>query len=221
MQKRQKHVLFHVLPTFFFLTVSCVSTGEITRIAEDTADEISNAILHVGIEQKATGKVGRYGFKAYIYLSDDPQIVGIDPREELTKEYGKEKLTNYTNSDHVRFGRLDDRGRQLGKLILADKSGDILKGTFWDSFDVTDYLKRFGNRRYYLAAVAKIDRETYAIVGLRCFLEVLTKGGKRIRSSEVYFLGRTESMNGYLARNIRNVGLEIGIDVPPKQTKVN
>ena len=130
-------------------------------------------------------------------------------------EYGKEKLAKYTNSDYVRFGTLRNRGRQLGKLLLADKTGDILKGTFWESFDVTSYVAQHGGRRCYLATVAKLSKKTYAIVGVRCFLEVSTIDGKQISSDQVYFLGRTEFMTGYLARELRNVGLEIALDIPP------
>jgi len=218
MKKLQKNALVGFLSILLFLIVSCVSTYETALVDEAQEDELLTAFLHVGIEQRATGKVGKYGFKTYIYFSEHPQIVGIDPRDELIKQHGKEELAKVTNSEHVRFGTLDDAGRQLGKLTLADKTGDILKGTFWASFDVTSYLKRYGSRRYYLAALAKAHRRTYAIVGIRCVLEVSTIGGKHIRSREVYFLGKTEDMEGYLARNVRNVGLEIAIDVPETVT---
>jgi hypothetical protein len=214
MKKLHKYTLAGLLLIFLFLATSCVTTYEPAVTDKGREDQLLSAILHVGIEQTATGKVGRYGFNAWVYLSEHPQIVGIDPREELTKRHGKGKLVNYTNADHVRFGTLEDRGRQLGKLSLADKTGDILKGTFWESYDVTGTLKRYGSRRYFLATIARADRKTYATVGLRCFLEVSTVGGKIIRSKEVYFRGKTEGMDGYLARDVRNVGLEIAIDIP-------
>jgi ketosteroid isomerase-like protein len=132
----------------------------------------------------------------------------------LIKKYGKDRLINYTNSDYVRFGSLGHKGIRLGKIILADRKGDILRGTFWDRFDVTGYLRKFRNRRCYLAAVAKVDRKTYRTVGLRGFLEVSVRGGENIRSKEVYFLARTGSMDGYLHGTMRNVGLEIAIDIP-------
>jgi hypothetical protein len=215
MKRPKKQTLMRFLLISLFLIAGCVSTyGPTVPRDENLQNQISTAVLHVGIEQKATGKVGKYGFQAYVCLSEHPQIVGIDPRDELMEKYGKENLAKYTNSDYVRFGSLLNQGRQLGKLILADKTGNILTGTFWDSFDVTSYLRMHGNRTYYLATVARIDRKTYAAVGVRCYLEVSTIGGKRARSNEVYFIGRTESMVGYLAREVPNVGLEISFDIP-------
>lgn len=214
MKGNGRKVLARLLLPLFFFTASCLLTGWIPRVEAVEEDEISNAILHVGIEQKLAGRVGRYGFKTYVLLSENPQIVGIDPREDVIKKHGKEKLINYTNSDYVRFGTMGRRGKQLGKFILADKSGDILKGTFWDSFNVTSHLKKAGAGRYYLAAMAKLDRKTYTAVGLRAFLEIFLKDGKTIRSKEVYFVAKTESMNGYLERKVRNVGVEIAVDVP-------
>jgi hypothetical protein len=214
MKKLQKRALVVFFPILLFLLVRCAPTYDTIVVDQAQADELLSAILHVGIEQRATGKVGGYGFKTYIYLSAHPQIVGIDPRVELKKQQGKGELKTVTNTDYVRFGTLDKGGRQLGKLTLADKTGDILKGTFWDSYDVTRYLKRYGTRRYYLAALSRADRNTYAIVGIRSFLEVSTINGKHIRSGEVYFLGKTEGMQGYLTRDVRNVGVEIAIDVP-------
>jgi hypothetical protein len=211
----REHTIMRFLPVSLFLIGGCVSTYEMRAVGDENRQkQISSAVLSVCVEQKATGNAGKYGFEAYVYLSKHPQMVGIDPRDELMEEIGGEKLAKYTNSDYVRFGALRDRGRKLGKLILADKTGDILKGTFCGSYDVTGYLKQHGNRRYYLATVAKLNKRTYATVGVRCLLEVSTMGGNRIRSSEVYFLARTESMNGYLAREMRNVGIEIAFDIP-------
>ncbi len=211
----RKPPLMRWLPLSLFFIICYVFTQPTAIAEEDKQYHMSSAVLHVGIEQKVTGKVGKYGFKTYVYFSEHPQVMGIDPKDDLSKKHGEEKLPKYTNSDYVRFGTLEDRGSNLGKLILADKTGDILKGTFWDSYDVTKYLRRYGNRRYYLATVTKADRKTYSIVGVRCYLEVTTTTGKLIRSEDVYFLGRTESMDGYLARDVRNVGLEIAFDIPP------
>lgn len=207
--------LMRFLPVSLFLIGACVFPHEIPAGGhENRQNQISSAVLNVCIEEKPTGKVGKYGFEASFYLSRHPQVVGLDPKHEWMKEIGEEKLATHTNSDYVRFGTLRDRGRKLGKLLLADKAGDIMKGIFCGSYDVTGYLKQYENTRYYLATVGKLDKRIHTIVGVRCVLEVTTMGGQRIRSREIYFLGKTESMDLYLAREMGSVGLEIAFDIP-------